>query len=573
MVAGKQAQRPDEVSVAEAKAELERLLSDARFHGTERTRSLLSYLAERRFDGDGDSVKAYTLALDILGRASDFDSTLDPIVRIEMSRLRASLAQYYEAFGSDCNVSISIPKGRYVAVFDRMDGAGPAIEDTAPRLASVPEKIPLLHRDEKSRHKPAWLLATFAMLAGVALVGGVSWYAARPDFTDKPVVAITMSAADDRLAGEASLTRDHLLTALTQFQTLTVTGQPLQGPSLARSLRPPSTNAYQIDLKYYGDGGERSVWWQIVDTKSGDLVRSGLERVVTEGKTAVSVREELVSEMSRRFAATRALINNIETRSSANGAFGNACVLRAEYELDDGGEDDLAAVAACLEKTIAIQPSNPDANATLARVIAATTEGRTNPEAMARSLTLANRAVSLAPMSDRAHIALMTAQFYTGRTEAAIRSGNRALALNANNPDVAAEAAMVLFSSGYWDAGVSLAQEAGRSVDAVPRDATLVLALDAYRRSEWSEASLLAEQINCSDFVVRALRAASLAQLGSGQTERRLSEVRKQNPDFETTFANDMALRRFPPILTGAIAKGLNKAGARIEASNSVAGF
>ncbi|MCV9965233.1 hypothetical protein OIU34_25475 [Pararhizobium sp. BT-229] len=572
MIAGKQAQRPDEVSVAEAKAELERLLSDARFHGTERTRSLLSYLAERRFDGDGDSVKAYTLALDILGRASDFDSTLDPIVRIEMSRLRASLAQYYEAFGSDCNVSISIPKGRYVAVFDRMDGAGPAFEDETPQLASIPELIPLLH-NEKGGYKPAWLPATFAILAGVALVGAVSWYVTRPDFTDKPVVAITMSAADNRLAGEASLTRDLLLTALTQFQTLTIAGQPLQGPSLVRSLRPPSTNAYQIDLKYYGDGGERSVWWQIVDTKSGDLARSGLERVMTEGKTAVSVREELVSDMSRRFAATRALINNIETRSSADGALGNACVLRAEYELDDGGEDDLAAVAACLEKTIAIQPSNPDANATLSRVIAATTEGRTNPEAMARSLALANRAVSLAPMSDRAHIALMTAQFNSGRIEAAIRSGNRALALNANNPDVAAKAAMVLFSSGFWDAGVSLAQEAGRSVDAVPRDATLVLALDAYRRSEWSEASLLAEQINCSDFVVRALRAASLAQLGSGQTERRLSEVRKQNPDFETTFSNDMALRRLPPILTGSIAEGLNKAGAHIEASNSVAGF
>src|SRR5258708_956053 len=51
---------PCEVREPVARAELERLLSDPRFHGTERARSILQYLAERRFDGQDDAVKAYT---------------------------------------------------------------------------------------------------------------------------------------------------------------------------------------------------------------------------------------------------------------------------------------------------------------------------------------------------------------------------------------------------------------------------------------------------------------------------------------------------------------------------------
>jgi tetratricopeptide (TPR) repeat protein len=557
---------PCEVPEPVARAELERLLSDPRFHGTERARSILQYLAERRFDGQDDAVKAYTIALDVLGRSSNFDPSSDPIVRIEMSRLRSALTQYYEAYGDPDGVSIHLPIGHYVAVFTRSVVLDRPTDEEVEDIATAGEECPAtadVQQALPAERNPWRLYAGTAVVTLAAFSVGAVWYGSRPAYTDKPTVAIVMSAADERLERDAVLTRDTLLTALTQFQTLTVSSDPMLSKSLSRALRPAASNAYRIEMKYYGDEDDRSVWWQIIDARSADVLKSGLERVSADGKTSFAVRTELAATLSRRFATTRGVINNIETYASAIGSLGNACVLRAEHKLDDGGPNDLKQAAECLERTVAIEPANADATAALSRVLMAEIGDAGSSGAATRSISLANRAVSLAPLSDRAQVALMMAQLYSGRSDLAIAAGNRALALNPNNPDVAAKLATVLFASGYWDAGVSMAEDAARSVDAVPRDASLVLALDAYRRGDFSNASLLAEQINCSDFVVRALRAASLGQLRSPQAAERLDRLREMQPDFEEGFASAMTLRRYQPATVASIKDGLTRAGAQ----------
>ncbi|AXA37860.1 hypothetical protein [Rhizobium leguminosarum] len=563
-----------DVAEAEAREELERLLSDTRFHATERSRCILRYIAERHFDGHEDGVKAYSIAIDVLGRPSSFDPSTDPIVRIEASRLRSSLSQYYEAFGEQLGVAIHLPKGRYVAVFNRSAILRPACadqgeevsgeDDTVQRLAVPPGSW----RSSQDRRK---LAATGILAAVVAISATLLWLYKRPQFTERPIVVLSISAADAALQGEADLTGDYLLTALSQFRTLTISSQrDIRTGSLSSSLRPSTVKSYDIDLKYYGDTDDRSIWWQVVDARSGDVLKSGVERVKMDGKSAGAVRDELVGVLARRFATPRGIINNLEIHDDNEvGAFGNTCILRAEYQLDEGSIDDVAAMLGCLEQTVAAQPGNSDAAATLSRALLASLGGVKPADVLQRSLTLANRAVSLAPTSDRANIALMQAQFYNGRTEAAISAGNRALALNPNNPDVSARLAAVLFASGFWDAGTALADDAAKSVDAIPRDASLVLALDAYRRGDWSEASLLAEQINCGDFLVRALRAAALGQLGSSQAIERLDQLRQLEPGFETAFVADMTARRFEPKLTASIEQGLVKAGARMDAPDS----
>jgi len=67
-----------------------------------------------------------------------------------------------------------------------------------------------------------------------------------------------------------------------------------------------------------------------------------------------------------------------------------------------------------------------------------------------------------------------------------------------------------------------MAEDAGRFVDAVPRDAELVLALDAYRRGDWPKASL-----HCRAGQLQRLRgsdpqSAALGQLGSSQAAQSL---------------------------------------------------
>jgi hypothetical protein len=155
----------------------------------------------------------------------------------------------------------------------------------------------------------------------------------------------------------------------------------------------------------------------------------------------------------------------------------------------------------------------------------------------------------------------MVAQFSAGRPDAAIEAGNRAIAANPNNIDSAAELAMVLYSSGYSDAGVSMAREAARGADTVPRAAALVLAFDAYSRGQYSEASLAAEQINCADFIVQTLRTAALGQLGAGEAKARLLELRDGVENFDQVSRRKLTASRLPPTLVSALESGLVKAG------------
>ncbi|MBX5164923.1 MULTISPECIES: tetratricopeptide repeat protein [unclassified Rhizobium] len=544
------------VTTADAEAELGRLIADVRFHATERQKAILIYLAEKQIAGCDDSTKAYAIAIDVLGRPSGFDPSTDPIVRIEMSRLRSAVSNYYEAFGVEGDVVIGLPKGRYVADFNRV--FLPAEVGDLERGEEIAAEEPELTSGSSPAHgfRMSARAALFAIAGAIVAAGaGATLYGRQPVFTQQPVVAISIQAADDDLRGEASQTRDLLLTALTRFQTLTVS---------ASAPPPPSSRlgVYRVEMKYYSDGDERMVWWQVLDGRAQDVLRSGIERVEADGRTPVAARAELVAILARRFAATRGVINNIELHETSSASLGNACVLRAEYLVDEGGSGDMAQMADCLGRTIAADPLDTDAMATLSRLLLAPAGAATDPAIMRRAIALANRAVSLAPLSDRAQMALMAAHFFSGRTEAAIGAGNRALALNPNNPEVSAKLALVLYFSGFWEAGSSLAQDAGRSVDSMPRDAQLVLALDAYRSNDWSEASLLAEQINFGDDLVRAIRAASLGELGSDQAKGRLADLRASSPGFESDLFRKLEARGVKPSITASLEAGLTKAGA-----------
>ncbi|NLS03548.1 tetratricopeptide repeat protein [Rhizobium sp. P32RR-XVIII] len=556
-----------EVSLEEAGAELERLLADGRFRVSDRQREILLYLAERRLAGYQKGVKAYSIALDVLGRTSAFDAANDPIVRIEISRLRTALDNYYAVFAEELGVSIHIPKGSYVTLFPKTSiRHEPDDQHLDDDVAAVFEAAPAYPSEIRSPVQ--W--RRLAALGGIGLVvclaaAALYFRPITPTATAKPTLLVAMTAASADMEGEASLTRDMLLSALTQFQTVIVARPGSVAGGAGRS--DPS---YDIEMKYYGDGDDRSVWWQVVDGVSGNLLRSGLERVELSGKSAAAVREEMAGALATRVASSRGVINTIEMQDAPRDALGNGCVLRAEYALEAGDADDVSEASRCLERTLARSPDDPDASALLSRVLVAPRGRQVSPEIEARALDFAKRAASLAPLSDRAQTALMAAQFAAGRTEAAIQAGNRAIALNPNNPEAAAALGFVLFSSGYWEAGVDLARDASRDRDTVPRDAMLVLALDAYRNSRWSEASLLAEQVNGTDFLVCALRVAALGQLGAEDAEEKLPQPKALDREFEQAFRQQMATARMRPEIVAGIEAGLAKAGADFDGVASI---
>ena len=104
---------------AEKRRQLNRILSSLPFRNSLRLRSFLNFVVETTLAGHSESIKAYTIAVEALGRNPSFDPETDPIVRVEAVRLRQALTRYYVQAGRDDQIVIALPRGTYVPVFEQ----------------------------------------------------------------------------------------------------------------------------------------------------------------------------------------------------------------------------------------------------------------------------------------------------------------------------------------------------------------------------------------------------------------------------------------------------------------------
>jgi hypothetical protein len=94
--------------------QLHRILASEQFRYSLRLKRFLHFVVEMMLAGNSASIKAYTIAVDALGRDADFDPQSDPIVRVEAARLRQALARYYAEAGRGDALVIDLPRGTYV---------------------------------------------------------------------------------------------------------------------------------------------------------------------------------------------------------------------------------------------------------------------------------------------------------------------------------------------------------------------------------------------------------------------------------------------------------------------------
>ena len=89
------------------------MLASPLFAGSPRQQRFLIYLVTNTLAGEADRLKGYTIALEVFDRKDDFDPSLDAIVRVEATRLRNKLREYYDTLGQSDAVRIDFPKGGY----------------------------------------------------------------------------------------------------------------------------------------------------------------------------------------------------------------------------------------------------------------------------------------------------------------------------------------------------------------------------------------------------------------------------------------------------------------------------
>ncbi|MGC2196228.1 MAG: helix-turn-helix domain-containing protein, partial [Terriglobales bacterium] len=97
--------------------QIDRLIASPVLHGSESLCKLLQYLAKHALDHPHASLKEYQIATEVFGRRSDFDPHSDSTIRVQASRLRLKLAEYYNSAGSEDTVLVELPKGTYILSF------------------------------------------------------------------------------------------------------------------------------------------------------------------------------------------------------------------------------------------------------------------------------------------------------------------------------------------------------------------------------------------------------------------------------------------------------------------------
>ena len=84
-----------EVSETEKREALERVVASGAFHRSDQLKALLRYVCERELAGSGDALDEYAVAVEALGRPSDYSAFEDGTARNRIHNLRRRLEQYY----------------------------------------------------------------------------------------------------------------------------------------------------------------------------------------------------------------------------------------------------------------------------------------------------------------------------------------------------------------------------------------------------------------------------------------------------------------------------------------------
>jgi len=82
--------------------------------------AFLSYVTVETIQGRESRISAYSVAVDALGKPTDFDPQMDPSVRVLAKRLRDSLACYYDD-ATDYTLCVVLKPGSYVPSFHRAE--------------------------------------------------------------------------------------------------------------------------------------------------------------------------------------------------------------------------------------------------------------------------------------------------------------------------------------------------------------------------------------------------------------------------------------------------------------------
>jgi tetratricopeptide (TPR) repeat protein len=248
ILASTAARKGERLSRDEANAvrrHLRDILSSSSFATCKRAQDFLRLIVEHALAGEFDSLRERQIGIEMFGRAPDYDTANDAVVRVKATEVRKKLNNFYLETEQESAVRIQLPSGSYVPkfLFDKsiqsakvlsitlpLDVHGPEPNEPRPNHPSQIQQPETISRESRSNPKPrSWIssrlfvFATFALAPVAILVwlGYVRWHHVAPAQTQAHfahVRTVNSDAENTYLQGMVRLNEDDAKGAMNFFQ-------------------------------------------------------------------------------------------------------------------------------------------------------------------------------------------------------------------------------------------------------------------------------------------------------------------------------------------------------------------
>jgi hypothetical protein len=188
----------------EVSRQLERILESSVFGTSKRYPAFLRFVVETTLDGRAECLKERTIGVEVFGRAADYDTNSDHVVRSAAGEVRRRLSQYYADAGHSSEVRVELPLGSYIPQF-RL----PPAEVPAAGIVQVSARAPAIgeYGQAWKKYRKLWMVLPIAASLLFAFRGSFGSQQIELDRFWNPVFATTrpvLICLGSRLGGTAT---------------------------------------------------------------------------------------------------------------------------------------------------------------------------------------------------------------------------------------------------------------------------------------------------------------------------------------------------------------------------------
>lgn len=488
-------------------AAAQRVASSERFASSPVLKKIFLYIIDEELAGRGGNIKALAIAWDVLEKPRDFDPQNDPIVRVNLGRLRAVLAEYYSDEGKDDPLRISIPKGAYRPEFtsrEELEISEPQTKITDPEIYAGENLTPSFRK----AFIPL-MLTGLVLLAGAVTLGYLlNDLLNRPE--DKiitssvekgaqiPIVEITEFIGFGDIGNKQAVAalRQQMIVDLSRFKNIVVRTLDAAAIDMPDTELEPMRNTYRLEGNILDDDGNYHISLVLTDRKTNDVVWSDHMHLGEEGRLPFDELHRRLAKIAIELADGMGIIHRREIAKLQDRLQHEELITLSSYEcvlsfhafIRTRDESDEELASNCLAEFV--ETDTDDASVWAAWAYLQFLNWAKGDEDVTIDVTLAaiRKAVQLDP-SDAENFRYLAVSLMTaGQLDASLEAYNHSIELNPNQAYLQAALGWHQILAGDWELGLDQIKYAMDETGTPPSWMYIPFVLHSFKQNDYEQA-------------------------------------------------------------------------------------